>query len=97
MDRNAILAFLKEHKQELHQTFGVRLLGLFGSYAKQTERPDSDIDLVVEFDSEKKTLGNFLGLKRYLEKNLGKPVDVGTESALKPILRKAIQDEIIYV
>jgi hypothetical protein len=54
MNRDATLAFLREHKHELHQTFGVRLLGVFGSYVRQTEGPDSDIDLLVDFDSEKK-------------------------------------------
>lgn len=97
MTRDQILDFLKTNKPTLHRAFGVRRLGLFGSYARQTAREDSDIDLVVEFDEDRVTLGNFLGCKRYLEDAFGTSVDLGTESALKPIVRSAIEHEIDYV
>jgi predicted nucleotidyltransferase len=96
MNRDQIMHFLKTHKQEMHQTFGVEHVGLFGSHARQAAREDSDIDIVVELDPEKKSLRNFLGLKRYLEENLGKPVDLGIESALKPTVRDAVKNDILY-
>ena len=97
MTRDDILVFLKSHKQEMGQIYGVTHIGLFGSYARQSARDDSDIDIVIELDVEKKTLRNFFGLKRYLEENLGKPVDLGIESSLKPSVKQAAERDMIYV
>ncbi|MDP1653229.1 MAG: nucleotidyltransferase domain-containing protein [Rhodocyclaceae bacterium] len=97
MTRDDILIFLKTHKQEMGQIYGVRQIGLFGSHARQTARDDSDIDIVVDIDTDKKTLRNFFGLKSYLEENLGKPVDLGIEGALKPLVKQAAEKEMIYV
>lgn len=97
MKRNEILDFLKTHKAELAETYGVNEIILFGSYARQTARDDSDIDIAVEIDDEKKTLTNFFGLKRYLEERLGKRVDLGIKGAMKPIVSKAAQKDMLYV
>jgi len=51
MDRASILATLTANRQLLAQRFGVREIGLFGSAARDQLRPDSDIDLLVEFDA----------------------------------------------
>jgi predicted nucleotidyltransferase len=96
MTRDDILTFLKNHKQEMQQNYGVAVIGLFGSYARQAARDDSDIDILVEFQTEKKTLRNFFGFKRYLEENLGKHVDLGIESALKPMVNEAIKKDVLY-
>jgi len=97
MKRNDILLFLKSHKQEMRQVYGVEHIGLFGSHARDAARDDSDIDIIVELDAGKKTLRNFFGLKRYLEENLGKTVDLGIESALKPQVKEAAKKDMIYV
>jgi predicted nucleotidyltransferase len=96
MTRDDILNFLRLHKQEIESTYGVTRIGLFGSYARQTAREDSDIDLVVEIDKSRKTFRNFFNLKRYLEEGLGKPIDLGMESALKPVVKQAIKNDIFY-
>ena len=97
MTRDDILLFLKAHKQEMQQTYGVELIGLFGSHARQSAHADSDIDIVVELDDEKKTLRNFFGLKRYLEENLGSSVDLGIESSLKPLAKESAKKDMVYV
>lgn len=97
MTRDDILSFLKAHQQEMRRGYGVKRIGLFGSYARQAENEDTDIDIVVEFEADKKNLPNFFGFKRYLEENLGNSVDLGIESALKPIVRNAVKKDIIYV
>jgi len=96
MTRDDILTFLKTHKQEMQMNYGVAVVGLFGSYARQTARDDSDIDILVEFRTGKKTLRNFFGFKRYLEENLGKHVDLGIESALKPMVHETIKKDVLY-
>lgn len=50
MDRDQTLALLTQHKPVLAQRFGVRRLALFGSLARGTARPDSDMDVLVAFD-----------------------------------------------
>ena len=97
MKRNDILAFLKSHKKDMGRIYGVEHIGLCGSHARDAARIDSDIDIVVEIEAEKKTLTNFLGLKRYLEENLGKTVDLGIESTLKPQAKEAAKKDMIYV
>ncbi len=96
MTKTIILNFLKEHKQELDNKFGLKKIGLFGSYARGEQREDSDIDLAVEIESDN-AFRSFFGLKHYLEKNLHTKIDLGIESALKPIAKKHILKDIIYV
>ena len=97
MTRNEIMDCLTQHKDELRQAYGVQEIALFGSYARQSAREDSDIDIAVELDEDKKTLTNFFGLKRFLEERLGKRIDLGIKSAMKPIVRKAAQEDMLYV
>lgn len=97
MTRNEILDFLKAHREEMRQLYGVDKIALFGSHARQAAREDSDIDIAVELAEEQKTLSNFFSLKRYLETHLGRPVDLGIESAMKPIVKEAAQKDMLYV
>src|SRR3974390_329499 len=95
--RNDIITFLHAHKGEMAERFGVVSLGLFGSYARGEASDDSDIDIAIELTPNRKTLSNFLGIRRYLEQQLGKPVDLGIESTLKPLARETIAKDIIHV
>ena len=96
MTKNEILTFLRDKKEFLVENYGVLSIGLFGSYARDEAREDSDIDIAVELKSHNKFM-NFFNLKYYLQENLNKPVDIGIESALKPIAKEHIEREIIYV
>lgn len=96
MTKTEILDFLKEHREELHQKYGLKKIGLFGSYSRDEQQDDSDIDLAVEIESDN-TFRSFFGLKHYLETNLHHSVDLGVESSLKPIAKEQILKEIIYV
>lgn len=96
MNKNEILDFLKTHKKEMRDTFGVNKIGLAGSYARDEATVESDIDILVEITSNNK-FRSFFGLLYYLQKNLQKKIDLGIESALKPIVKKYILEDIIYV
>jgi len=96
MTKEIILSFLRDNKEFLSQKFGVYSIGLFGSYVRGEEKESSDIDIAVEIESDNK-FKSFFNLKYYLEEHLQKKVDLGIESTLKPIAKKRIKKEIIYV
>ena len=86
------LAALKPH---LQQRFKVRRLGYFGSFANGDQRPDSDIDIIVEFTE---TPGwDFFDLKQLLEDKLDRKVDLVSLSALKAQMRDSVLSQIRYI
>ena len=92
-----IVTYLKDNKTFLYDSYGVISLGVFGSYARNTQTISSDIDMVVEFEKDRKDIHSFLRLKRHLEEKLSKKVDLGFEHSLKPIIKEKLKDRIIYV
>ena len=93
MNREYILRKLEENSEKIHG-FGVRRLGIFGSYARGEQTETSDIDFLVEF--EKKTFRNYMGLKFFLEKLFERPCDLVIAEAVKPRLRKPIFEGTVY-
>ena len=96
MNLNEIITFIKNNKKFMREQYGVEKIGVFGSYVKNNIKENSDIDIVIEMNKESKTLHNFLELKRFLEKNLQREVDLGIESNLKQAVKKEILSEIVY-
>ncbi len=87
---------LHHHMEQLRRDFGVKRIGFFGSYARNEQRLDSDIDLLVEF-SRPVGFVHFIRLEDYLQGLLGAKVDLVTEKALKPHMGKRILEEVRYV
>jgi hypothetical protein len=94
--RDDILETLSRMSTELRSTFKVKRIGLFGSYARQEQRPDSDIDLLVDF-SEDADLFDLVELKYFLEEKLHNPVDIVPERALRDELRQSVIADVSYV
>jgi predicted nucleotidyltransferase len=69
---------------------GVSKLSVFGSFARGQDRPDSDIDLLVEFSTEKGLL-DLVALQRQLSEILGRKVDLLTEQSISPYIRDAVK------
>ena len=93
--KNDILLKLKELKPTLHKEFAVKEIGLFGSYAKDEAKEDSDIDIFVNMQA---TFDNVMHLKFNLEESLHKKVDLITKHKhMKPFLFEMITKDIIYV
>ena len=81
MERELVLKILRQNRAEII-SFGVKSLALFGSVARGEARPDSDVDLLVEFDRPVGLFG-LVALQQRLEQLLGCPVDIGTPDSLK--------------
>lgn len=91
-----IIRILKSVNDEIADNFKARIKGVFGSFARGEERPDSDLDVLVEF-MEGATLLDFVGLALYLEERLGLPVDVMPIDTVRLELKHKILDEAIFV
>jgi predicted nucleotidyltransferase len=91
----AILRALQA-KAETLRGLGVRHLSIFGSTARGTARPDSDVDLLIELDAERKIdLFDYAGIVGEIQRLIAHPVDVARRDKLKPeIVAEALRDEI---
>ena len=88
-----IISLIQENRDKI-KAFGVKKLGLFGSFVREEQRPNSDIDLLVDFQPEQKTFDNFIQLSFLLEEMLKQPVELVTTESLSPYLRPYIIEEV---
>lgn len=79
------------------RALGVQRLALFGSVARDQARPDSDIDVLVQFAPGAKTFERFFTLAELLEERLGRPVELVTTEGLSPFLGPRILAEAVDV
>ena len=95
MERDKALQILSEHKAELAQKHGVKSIAIFGSTARDEARPDSDVDILVEFE---RPVGYFklADISFYLEEKLGQEVDLATPGALRSPVRERVYKDLVY-
>ena len=93
---NEIRKILEFHKGEFKEKYGVKTIGIFGSYLRKEQTQTSDIDVLVEFE---KPIGllEFVGLKNHLSDLLEMKVDLVMKKALKPGIGRRILSEVVYV
>lgn len=96
LTKDTILQKIKENKDEIRK-FGIKKVGLFGSFVRGEQRQGSDVDLLVEFKLGKKNFKNFIGFSEYIEKILGKNVEILTPQSLSPYIAPYVMGEINYV
>ena len=94
---NEIIQFLKENKSYIREHFHCIEIGLFGSFARNEQTIQSDIDILVVFETETPNLFDIeLELKQYLQKHFYREVDVCTKKWIKPIFKPLVLKETIY-
>ena len=76
--------------------YGVKRIGLFGSFDRKDEGPESDIDILVEFEPGEKTFDNYMDLKFFLEGLFERDVDLVIAEAVKAELREHILGSVRY-
>jgi uncharacterized protein len=96
MNCQEILAQLRENEPALRAR-GVRHAALFGSRACGDDRPESDIDIMIEFNPEAHvTVFNYAGLKAFIASLFEGPVDVVNRDGLKPYVRPVVTADALY-
>jgi len=97
LSTDELIEFLRIHRRLLSDRFGVTHQGIFGSFSTESQTKTSDIDIVVDFERGRKSIHSFLRLKRFLEQELSRKIDLGFEHSLKPAVRETIKGRILYV
>jgi predicted nucleotidyltransferase len=95
MQPEEVIEAIAAHQLDLRQ-FDVKSLSLFGSVARGEAGPESDIDLLVEFN-DTPTFRRYIGLKHFLEDLLGSRIDLVMKDALKPRMRPSVEREAVRV
>jgi predicted nucleotidyltransferase len=96
--RQEIIAYIDSHREQLRTRFHIRKIALIGSFARDEQTAESDVDLLL--DLEEGTAGIYQlkrNLKDELERQFGRPVELASERYLKSYYKKQILQEAIYV
>lgn len=96
LTKNDVVSIIQANQNTL-ESFGVKRLGVFGSFVRGEQEPTSDVDLLVEFESGQKNFDNFMGLSFFLEDTLQRPVELVTTESLSPYIRPYVIKEVEYV
>jgi len=86
---------INQHKKELEEKYKVKSIAIFGSYVRNEQNAESDVDILVEFREPVGLL--FIHLADYLEEILSVKVDLLTPEAIKPNRKKYILEKLVYV
>jgi predicted nucleotidyltransferase len=95
-DIEAIIRKIRDIRSDLAR-FGVGQIGLFGSFIRNEQTPDSDIDILIDFLPGQHTFDNFMDVSLLLEKILGRRVDLVTRESLSPYIGPHILKEVRHV
>ena len=91
-----VLTLLRQHESILEERFGVKRIGIFGSFVRGDERPESDVDVLVIFQKDEETFDHYMDCKFYLEDLFDRHVDLVIEDTIKQRFKEPIMSEVIY-
>lgn len=95
--REQILKFLAQNKDMFRDKYHIIRIGLFGSYARGDQNPESDIDFLVEFEEGTENLYELkLQIKDFFRSQLGLEVDICREKYIKSRFKNSILKETVY-
>ncbi len=97
LSKQKVISELEVHKSDIEK-FGVNKVGLFGSYVREEQREDSDIDILIDFKKGETTFDNFMAAYDLLEELFpNKKVSVVTMGGLSKYIGPFILKEVQYV
>lgn len=89
-----IIELIREQRDPIRR-MGVKEIGVFGSFARGEQRPDSDVDILVEMEG--RTFDSYMNLLFFLEDLFGRQVDLVDKDTIKPLLRNRVLRDAVYV
>jgi predicted nucleotidyltransferase len=89
-----VIDILRRHEEEIKKRFGVKRIGLFGSFARGEQKDTSDVDILVEF--EEPTFDNFMNLAFFLEDLFSRRVELVTPDSLSPYIAPYVKKEVVW-
>ncbi len=93
-----IKTVLQMHKPYLIQHYGIKEIGMFGSYVRNQQRPDSDLDILIELESPSRIgLMGLANLEDYLTRLFDMKVDISIKKNLKRRIGEKIRNEVVSV
>jgi len=95
LNKKIIMRSIQDNLSEIKR-YGIRRIGVFGSFVRSSQNEKSDIDVLVEFYPGRKSFDNYMDLKFFLEKLLRRKVDLVIKDAVKPRIRTYILGEVLY-
>ncbi|MDD1729162.1 MAG: nucleotidyltransferase family protein [Methanospirillum sp.] len=93
---SSVIQDLQKSFPLIQRTYGVKRIGIFGSFARGEEKPESDVDILVEFNPGEATFDNFMQLAYFLENIFSRHVDLLTCDGVSKYLRPYIEKEVIW-
>lgn len=98
LSRIEIINYLRKNKAEFEKNYHIKKIGLFGSFARNEQTENSDIDIIIDISQDATEIfEKRLKLKELLKQRFHKEIDICHERAIKPIFRDIILNETIYV
>lgn len=98
MNKQDILNYLKSNQEYYYKKFGIKFIGLFGSFARDEANDNSDIDILYKIEKDKKlSIFKYLKLTKQLEDFFHKKIDLVRDETLKSQVKRYIQKDINYV
>ena len=95
--KDYIVSTIKTNKQEFLK-FGIKDIGLFGSYLRDEQSAKSDIDILIDFEPDKESYDNFMGVYDIFERLfMNEKVEIVTKNGLSPYIGPLILKEVLYV
>ncbi len=97
IETNEILLFLKQNKTIFKENFNYTKIGLFGSYARNEQTEESDIDIIIDYEpNTDNLLDKEIEVKKIIRHKFNKKVDICYEKWIKPIFKQVVLNETIY-
>lgn len=94
---NEVLIFLKDNKAILNNRFYCTKIGIFGSFARNEQTDNSDIDILIEFKQDTPNLYNVeIELKNFISNKFHRKVDICAEKWIKPVFKPLVLRDVIY-
>jgi uncharacterized protein len=94
--KDYIITTIKSSKSELNR-FGIRTIGLFGSYVRNEQSDSSDIDILIDFEPDKENYDNFMAVCDIVERLFkNEKVEIVTKNGLSPYIGPKILNEVLY-